>query len=583
MTATLLPPAKSTFVDLSGVPLANGSVTFYIPGTTTLKDTWQDAAETILNTNPIALDERGQAVIWGSGFYRQIVKDALGVTIWDQITGGAFAQDDLSNVLNAASQIAAVNLVNPTARAPDDRLAQNLAVAGQDFGVPWDGTAAAQAINSIVLALGERGGGVIDLPMTVLFADASIDIPVSNVVIRGCAGQTIHTGGPQPIGTTVVPTISFDDYVLKVRSPYGATKGAQVGSGFQNMRVIGNSLGRGALLVDSCRTSDISVTVEEMIGGLSDGLNTAVLIKSGLTGTNLAEAADVQRAVIKLSISQIQTTAAKLVDCCHLLGSTNADPSLFDLYLDMLHWSGHGLVSDIADNVFVKFLRAFRAGGAGEAYIARASNTAPGSTSNWFGYVSHNSTFRFEGTDTGKTYAANGHIDWLDKGNGAADPTLGTACKVTWSNSPSLIGYRSHTNVNAVRLRTGNNDFALTSAIAAGTANLGAVFADGGFGAWTALLASGGLVTMGEASATVARLFLAGGVVGLYNNGYWDTSSGYRFNGVQVAGARATGWTAATGTATRTTFATGAVTLPQLAEHVKALIDDLITHGLIGT
>jgi hypothetical protein len=46
---------------------------------------------------------------------------------------------------------------------------------------------------------------------------------------------------------------------------------------------------------------------------------------------------------------------------------------------------------------------------------------------------------------------------------------------------------------------------------------------------------------------------------------------------------RRTGWGAPTGTATRTTFASGSVTLPQLAERVKALIDDLTTHGLIGS
>jgi hypothetical protein len=51
---------------------------------------------------------------------------------------------------------------------------------------------------------------------------------------------------------------------------------------------------------------------------------------------------------------------------------------------------------------------------------------------------------------------------------------------------------------------------------------------------------------------------------------------------VKVVGARATGWGAATGTATRTTFATGSVTTAQLAERVKALIDDLSSHGLIG-
>lgn len=73
-----------------------------------------------------------------------------------------------------------------------------------------------------------------------------------------------------------------------------------------------------------------------------------------------------------------------------------------------------------------------------------------------------------------------------------------------------------------------------------------------------------------------------------------DTSSNVRWtlstaatpalsaNGVQLLTTRRTGWAAATGTATRTAFATGSVTLPQLAARVKALLDDLLTHGLIG-
>lgn len=61
------------------------------------------------------------------------------------------------------------------------------------------------------------------------------------------------------------------------------------------------------------------------------------------------------------------------------------------------------------------------------------------------------------------------------------------------------------------------------------------------------------------------------------------TAPSYTVGANQVVGSRKTGWTAATGTATRTTFATASVTLPVLAEHVKALIDDLIAHGLIGT
>lgn len=60
-------------------------------------------------------------------------------------------------------------------------------------------------------------------------------------------------------------------------------------------------------------------------------------------------------------------------------------------------------------------------------------------------------------------------------------------------------------------------------------------------------------------------------------------TKGYYVGLLKVVGARRTGWTVATGTATRTAFDTGTVTTTQLAERVKALIDDLVAHGLIGT
>ncbi len=78
------------------------------------------------------------------------------------------------------------------------------------------------------------------------------------------------------------------------------------------------------------------------------------------------------------------------------------------------------------------------------------------------------------------------------------------------------------------------------------------------------------------------RIGSAGGVT--LTAGDYDTFAGltYMVNNTQVVTARQTGWGAPTGTATRTTFVTSTVTLPQLAERVKALIDDLTTHGLIG-
>lgn len=91
MPATLLPNAETQFIDGNGKPLCGGSVYFYVPNTTTFKNTWQDAAQTILNTNPIILDGAGRAVIWGSGTYRQVVYDQNGNLVWDQITQGVSA------------------------------------------------------------------------------------------------------------------------------------------------------------------------------------------------------------------------------------------------------------------------------------------------------------------------------------------------------------------------------------------------------------------------------------------------------------------------------------------------------------
>jgi hypothetical protein len=82
----LLPNGKQQFTDNNGVPLNGGKVYFYIPNTTTFKNTYQDEAQTILNTNPVVLDSSGRASIWGTGDYRQQVYDSNGNLIWDQTT-----------------------------------------------------------------------------------------------------------------------------------------------------------------------------------------------------------------------------------------------------------------------------------------------------------------------------------------------------------------------------------------------------------------------------------------------------------------------------------------------------------------
>lgn len=90
----------------------------------------------------------------------------------------------------------------------------------------------------------------------------------------------------------------------------------------------------------------------------------------------------------------------------------------------------------------------------------------------------------------------------------------------------------------------------------------------------------------GVAPVTTSETLSLGGVAWLNSAGL-ELAAGrtLRIDGAPVVGARKAGWSTATGTANRTGFNTATVTTAQLAERVKALIDDLHAasgHGLIG-
>lgn len=111
LTASLLQNGEQTFVDQNGQPYAGGSVYFYIPATTTPKNTWKDPTQSALNTNPVVLDAAGRAIIYGNGAYRQVVKDVFGNTVWDQLTA------DVVNAAGISSAMAPVVSASSTAAA----------------------------------------------------------------------------------------------------------------------------------------------------------------------------------------------------------------------------------------------------------------------------------------------------------------------------------------------------------------------------------------------------------------------------------------------------------------------------------
>lgn len=80
-TATLLPMARAVFYDANGAPLAGSFVYTYVPGGTVASPTYQDAAETTANSNPVVLDAAGSCLLYGSGFYQLTVTDSNGNAI----------------------------------------------------------------------------------------------------------------------------------------------------------------------------------------------------------------------------------------------------------------------------------------------------------------------------------------------------------------------------------------------------------------------------------------------------------------------------------------------------------------------
>lgn len=94
----------------NGAPLVGGTLTVCIAGTTTPTTTWQDAALSIANTNPVTLDARGECVLWldPAIVYKFILKNAQGVIQW--------TQDHLSNSAALAIALRA-ELALPTGAA----------------------------------------------------------------------------------------------------------------------------------------------------------------------------------------------------------------------------------------------------------------------------------------------------------------------------------------------------------------------------------------------------------------------------------------------------------------------------------
>lgn len=102
--ASPMPQIRAKFTNKLGLPLSGGKVYTYEPGTDIPKKTWRDVDKSVENTNPIQLDAAGEADIYGMGFYRVVVKDFFGLTIYDVEKTGIALELDASFVVDASGK-----------------------------------------------------------------------------------------------------------------------------------------------------------------------------------------------------------------------------------------------------------------------------------------------------------------------------------------------------------------------------------------------------------------------------------------------------------------------------------------------
>lgn len=211
--ANLLPDGKQQFFDGNGAPLANGTVAFYVPNTTTPKDTWQDSAETVLNPNPVPLDANGAAVIYGDGDYRQIVFDANGNVIWDRYTASP-----VQNGLGTATDVAPSQ--NAVSTALSERpLTSDLLSLGNPIPINTATVLDSSAINATVI-ISAAFNFLVNLPA------ASIDgVAVKLIVKRSSVGlvtiQAAPSSGYLIDGSAKIYMIGGESLTLVFRADTG--------------------------------------------------------------------------------------------------------------------------------------------------------------------------------------------------------------------------------------------------------------------------------------------------------------------------------------------------------------------------
>jgi len=307
--AVLLPLGQQQFFDANGNPLSGGSVTFYVPNTMTLKNTWQDAGQITLNTNPVVLDASGSATIYGSGDYVQVVRDIDGTVQWTKATSSSI-------IFPTIEQLGGAQLDGNNVWTGFNQFNAPVTIYGAALNWSEAPTIASAAEINLQEMPGNKGSLTLGTP------DAISSVILNQGAIRFMRFLTpiSLTAGPLFVMPTGLTAAEAGDCCIfegeaggRVRiSIYQRANGGPVNqaspSGSASSSISGNSRGLKIVASPGVGTGTVTceaITLRSVAGLFATGRNLSMTFNSGSVGVNGLEsgtvAADTWYAVMVIS------------------------------------------------------------------------------------------------------------------------------------------------------------------------------------------------------------------------------------------------------------------------------------------